>query len=337
MMSSTGTSGFHIPSVDISPYIENPNGPEAAAVVDQIREACRTSGFFQLLGHGVPREVQKAAFDASARFFDLPMETKVQCKASIENGWKGYEALAGQSYSAEYKGDMKEGFMLSMDLPEGHPLRGVPGRLLTPLTPWPSKQIPDENFRAPIEAYAEAVSKLVETVLKLVAATLPYGPDVFDKMNVDPACPIRLLHYPPMPQDTDINTQLGISAHTDFSALTLLLQDDHEGLQVWDYAEGKWHGVPPNPDAYVVNIGDMMEKLTGYKSSLHRVANFSNADRYSIVYFWDGNRDYKLQPLGKEAAKAGEEKDVMTCEQYIFDRIRNSFGRFNAHDVTTRA
>lgn len=77
----------------------------------------------------------------------------------------------------------------------------------------------------------------------------------------------------------------------------------------------------------MVNLGDMMKKLLGglgYQSTMHRVINKSSADRYSIVFFFDGNVDFKLRPLGDEVV---DEKDVMTVEEYMMNRVKFSWGR----------
>ena len=137
---------------------------------------------------------------------------------------------------------------------------------------------------------------------------------------------MRLLHYPPTPVgDGTGKRQLGASAHTDFNAVTLLLQDEHEGLEVFDHVRGEWVLVPPNKDAYVVNMGDLISKMTGgmYKSSLHRVLNKGEADRYSVVFFHVGNLDHKLSNLwGHE-----EEEKSMTIEEYMLDRMNFSYGK----------
>ncbi|KAF9692011.1 hypothetical protein EKO04_010155 [Ascochyta lentis] len=164
--------------------------------------------------------------------------------------------------------------------------------------------------------------------MDLVAATLPYGPDVFDEWKShEPACPLRLLHYPPTPAHVAGKTrQLGSSAHTDFGALTLLLQDSHEGLEVLNHETGDWVLVPPKPGAFVVNIADMMTMVTGgdYKSSKHRVINRNETeDRYSVVFFMDGNVDYKLRRLDKIGQPIGDNEDLLTVEDYILGK-RNS-------------
>lgn len=321
---------FHIPLVDISPYLVDPSSAAAVKVVDEVRKALAATGFFQATGHGIPREIQTCAFDASARFFDLPQATKTKYLASLRTGWKGYEMFAAQSYKPGMLGDRKEGVMLSPDLPEGHPLRGVPGRFLTSLMMWPDEDLQVKQFRKPVEDYYNALAKLCSSLLDIIADTLPYGHGVFDEIKRDAACPMRLLHYPPMPANADVNRQHGASEHTDFSALTLLLQDEHPGLEVYDPVGEAWHVVTPNPDAYVVNLGDMMMMMLGsrYKSGLHRVINREPVDRYSLVYFFDGNREFRLRPVGGKG-----EEEAMTCEEYIFDRIRSSFGHHQKHDM----
>ncbi|KAB8532595.1 hypothetical protein FH972_025540 [Carpinus fangiana] len=95
------------------------------------------------------------------------------------------------------------------------------------------------------------MSKLCSTVLDVVAATPLYGPCIFDEFQAnEPACPLRLLHYPPTPTHVPgKKRQLGASAHTDFGAVILLLQDEHPGLEVLDQEMGGWVGVPPRKGA----------------------------------------------------------------------------------------
>ena len=187
---------------------------------------------------------------------------------------------------------------------------------------WPSaSSIASKTFRQPVEAYYDAMMKLTLTVLEMIAKTLPYGPNIFDTFTAGtPAAPLRLLHYPPA-QKTE-KRQLGASAHTDFGAITLLLQDEHPGLEVLDQKTNNWMPIDPNSDAYVVNVGDMLSMWTAgeYKSSVHRVLNKNPTDRYSVVFFFDGNVDCVLRPLdGSEA------KEELTCEEYMIRKLSHSY------------
>ena len=132
-----------------------------------------------------------------------------------------------------------------------------------------------------------------------------------------------MLHYPP-DKGNDKN-QLGAGAHTDFGAITLLLQDEVGGLQVWDYVGKEWRDVEPVKEAYVVNVGDMLQMWTSgvYKSSLHRVVNRSGQDRYSVPFFFDGNVDFVLRPLDGSKREGGD----ITVEGHMKERFASTYGR----------
>lgn len=206
--------------------------------------------------------------------------------------------------------------------------RAQAGRFFMGPNQWPSPSIlPRVEFQEPVLAYYEAVHALALSILGLIARTLPHGDSVFREFTANsPAAPMRLLHYPPQPDVSHGGKQFGASAHTDFGAITLLLQDGNPGLQVLDPSgSGDWIGVPPQPDAYVVNIGDMLSMWTKgeYKSSVHRVLNVGGQDRYSIVFFFDGNLDCKLDPMDGSAPE-GESK---TVEEHMIERMTASYGK----------
>lgn len=189
---------------------------------------------------------------------------------------------------------------------------------------WPPQScLAPNKFAEPAEGYFKAVYDLSLVVLDLIARSLPYGDDIFDTFKAqNPATPLRFLHYPPA-RDTEI-PQFGASEHTDFGAITLLLQDHNPGLQIQDNVTKEWVPVPPNPDAYVVNVGDMLSMWTAnqYKSSVHRVLNQNVTDRYSIVFFFDGNLDCPLAPL--DGSKV--EGHIPTVEEHMLKRMAASYG-----------
>jgi len=173
--------------------------------------------------------------------------------------------------------------------------------------------------------YYEEMYKLSLIIMDILARGLPYGPDVFKEFKSnDAVASIRLLHYPP--QLSDDPKQLGAGAHTDFGAITLLLQDENPGLQVFNESNKEWMPIEPNADAYVVNIGDMLSKWTKgvYKSSLHRVLNGSKRDRYSVPFFFDGNMECRLDPFDGSAIGEGE---PVTVEEHMLERFRSTYGR----------
>jgi isopenicillin N synthase-like dioxygenase len=138
----------------------------------------------------------------------------------------------------------------------------------------PSELIPEKDFKEPVSNYYAKIFALSLKVLDVIAAGMDFEgiAEVFKEFTAnDAGASVRLLHYPP-DKGNDKN-QLGAGAHTDFGAITLLLQDEVGGLQVWDYVGKEWRDVEPVKEAYVVNVGDMLQMWTSgvYKSSLHRV------------------------------------------------------------------
>jgi isopenicillin N synthase-like dioxygenase len=170
--------------------------------------------------------------------------------------------------------------------------------------------------------YQKRLAQLSLTIMQILAEGLPYcTPNSFDAFSTDPIANVRLLHYPPQPDLFDAN-QLGAGAHTDFGAITLLLQDSAGGLQVLNQKTNQWIDVPPNPDGYVVNVGDMLDTWTKgeYRSNVHRVINKSGTHRYSVPFFFDGNVDYRLGPLDG----SGGHSDGPTVEEFMKERYKRS-------------
>ncbi|CAG8883006.1 unnamed protein product [Penicillium egyptiacum] len=316
---------LEIPTVDISSFLANPNSEEAQKIIPTVRAACRSTGFFQVIGHGVSADLQQSVFEGGKKFFSLPFETKKALDSKTVRGHRGYDVLASQSYEAGIMPDLKEGWYVGEDLPDEDP-RVQAGRFFMGRNVWPDEaKLAHTDFRTPCEQYHQALSALGKQIMKLIERTLPYGSGIFDDfVSNNPITPMRILHYPPA-----ISTeqpQYGASAHTDFGAITLLLQDESPGLEVMDSRTGAWVPVPPNPSAYVVNIGDMLSRWTRdeYVSSVHRVINGNPWDRYSIVFFFDGNADTELRALdGSEA----NEPNPLTPEKHMLRRITESYGK----------
>ncbi|RDW71889.1 2og-Fe oxygenase family protein-2 [Coleophoma crateriformis] len=317
---------FHIPTVDISPYLVDPSSAASQALIQQVAEACITTGFFQLVGHGIPRQLQQAVFEGSAAFFRLPFEEKKKLDKShsVGSSNRGYEILGNQALQEGTLPDLKEGFYVGQEIPLDDPRVQAHAFLMGPNLWPPSSMVPEDVFKKPMQEYWQLMFSLSLKVMDVLAAGLPYGPHVFDEfVSNDAVASIRLLHYPPQKASSEL--QLGAGAHTDFGAITLLLQDHNRGLQVWNAEDETWVDVEPNPDAYVVNIGDMLSRWTSgkYKSNLHRVINQSTKDRYSVPFFFDGNIACELWPL--DGSKI--EGPVLTVEGHMKERFTTTYGR----------
>ena len=121
----------------------------------------------------------------------------------------------------------------------------------------------------------------------------------------------------------------GIGAHTDFGALTILLQDDIGGLQVLDRATSDWIDVKPVPGAMVVNLGNLMMRWTNdqYLSNLHRVINKSGKERYSVPFFFSGNPDFQVECFPScQDPQLGAKYPAVRVEDWIGGRFSDTFG-----------
>ncbi|KAK6387169.1 uncharacterized protein PV06_07648 [Exophiala oligosperma] len=310
------SANFTIPTVDISPYLDDNHSMEADQVIEQIRAACATSGFFQITGHGIPDSLQADIFAAAKAVFALPDEDKRKL-AGVPG--RGYEIIGSQILEPGKKPDLKEGFMIGREIPDNKP----PYRPFQQANIWPeTSQIPEAQFKKPLLEYQQALSTLSVQLMHILARGLRgFDTTVFAEYCKDPIANVRLLHYPPHPQTDDPNL-VGAGAHTDFGAITLLLQDGHSGLQVLNHHTNQFVDVPPQAHAYVVNIGDMLETWTGgqYKSNIHRVINTSGTDRYSVPFFYDGAPDCVIKPLD------GSKGEEFTVEEHMLSRYQATYG-----------
>lgn len=279
-----------LPIIDVSGL--SASRPETrAAVGAALRGACLDKGFFYVTGHGVPQGLIAAVLAESKAFFDQPMARKQAIDKALSFCNRGYEPLKGQTLEPGAPPDLKEGFYIGPDLPLDDP-RVVARRFNRGPNLWPT-DLP--GFRPTMQAYFAAMLDLGARLMRGIALSLDLPEDHFSVFDRDPLATLRLLHYPPQPASAAPGEK-GCGAHTDFGSLTLLLQDDVGGLQVWDEAGGTWIHAPPVAGAYVVNLGDLIARWTNgrYRSTLHRVVNVSGRERYSVPFFYTGNPD---QPI----------------------------------------
>ncbi|KAI0912702.1 putative 2OG-Fe(II) oxygenase family oxidoreductase [Ustulina deusta] len=331
MSPSMEASTFQVPTIDILPFLRNPKSAESQKVIAATREACRSTGFFQVVGHGLSPSLKSRFFEASQRFFALSPGEKMKLDARTTVGRRGYDVLESQSYHAGTPPDLKEGFYVGHDLPMDAD-RIKAARFFEGVNVWPDSEVlAHHDFRDHVEEYFEVIHALALNMLDLIQCTLPYGPDIFRQFTAGSTVSVlRLLHYPRAPPEEPSGgdkQQLGAGAHTDFGAITLLIQDENAGLEVLNSETNEFVAIDPTPNALVFNVGDMLSFWTGgeYKSSVHRVINKASRDRYSAAFFYDGNLDCPLTPWNQKDRPA-EGSGALTVEKHMKKRIAASYG-----------
>ncbi|KAL5332386.1 hypothetical protein BJX70DRAFT_404663 [Aspergillus crustosus] len=322
---------LNIPVIDVSGYLQK-DSTKTTEITAAIHAACKDPGFFQITGHSVTTPFQKQTLQHLQKFFALPLETKLQVHRSKSTCLRGYELVGEQKLDSAVGADQKEGFMIGpeINLTPGSTTSGTSGlRFLQGPNQWLAEE-ECPGFRESFVEYFDAVRGLSVMVFRLVALSLGLEEGYFDEfVKSDGSIAMCRAHRYPAATEEMAAKAKGIGAHTDFGALTLLLQDEVGGLEVYHESSDTWHPVPYTPGAYVVNIGDMMERWTNkrYKSTRHRVISpVSDQDRYSIAFFNEGLLDQVIKCI-PTCVDEGEIPlhEPITVEEHLRKRYGGSY------------
>jgi isopenicillin N synthase-like dioxygenase len=310
-----------VPSVDIRPWLEgDAEGREKVAA--EVDEALQRAGFLLVTGHGVPADLRAATRAAARDFFALPEGVKARYAATVGGrGWlpTGVEAN-GYAEGTETPPDLKETFAIGADTPVGD--RAVDDLWFLENV-WPA-EIP--ALRTALTEYKAAMRALADKLLEICADALGLPTDFFGPTTSHPTWTLNINWYPPMgvvgePADG----QFRIGPHTDFGTLTLLDREyGSGGLQVFT-AEGEWVDAPYDPDAFTINVGDLLARWTGDRwiSARHRVlppqADAPDEDLVSLVYFYEANHDAVVETLPVPIGRVGYPPVV--CGDFIRERL----------------
>lgn len=271
-----GRTFERIPVVDVSGLI----GDDPAArcrVADELGAAARDCGFLYVTGHGISAALRARLVERAKDFFALPADEKMK-------SWIGRSGIRHRGYVPEGEEvfgagppDRKEAFDLGFDLPVDDPLVAAGTPMAGPNV-WP--ELP--GFAADVSAYYAAALDLGRRLAEGFAIALGQPEDAFTRFVTKPLSQLRLIHYPYDANAPD--DRPGIGAHTDYEIFTILMPTG-PGLEVMNDA-GVWIDAPPVPDAFVVNIGDMLEVWTNgvFRATAHRVRKVAE-ERYSFPFF----------------------------------------------------
>jgi len=303
-----------VPTLDIRRY-----DTDRDAFVAELGAAYREFGFCGISGHGIPKEAIDGAYDAFVRFFALPDETKRQYHIPGGGGARGYTPFKVETAKDSKFADLKEFWHIGREIPRDSKFADV-----MPANVWPS-EVPD--FKEKGYGIYDALDQLGARVLRALALHIDLPERFFDDKIDSGNSILRPIHYPPIVQDDVPNVRAG--AHEDINFITLLVGASAEGLEVLT-REGEWLPITTEGDAIVVNIGDMLQRLTNhvYPSTTHRVTNPQNANarkpRYSVPFFLHPNPDVVLDVLPSCITPENPKRypDPITAHEYLQERLR---------------
>ena len=275
-------------------------------------------GFAVISDHGIPQELIDRAEDKAKAFFALPEEMKRKYAVAGMGGARGYTPFGIETAKGAKAHDLKEFWHVGRDLPAGHRFRDhMPDNL------WPS-EVP--GFKETFQELFAAFDRAGLTVLKAIARYLNIAEDYFVDAVHEGNSVLRALHYPPQTEPTGEHIRAG--AHEDINAITLLIGAEEAGLELLT-RDGRWIPVSPKPGELVINIGDMLQRLTNgvLRSTSHRVVNpapdRASKARYSMPFFLHFRSDFLIEALPQTVA-AGEQPKwpPITSNDYLQERLR---------------
>ena len=300
-----------VPLVSMADQASDPQGFAAA-----LGGSFERFGFAMVADHGIPQDLVDRAWAMTKAFFDLPEDVKRSYFVAGGGGARGYTPFKTEIAKGATHVDLKEFWHVGRELAAGHRF----SELMAPNI-WPDQP---EGFRETFIELFAAFDTAGDKLLSAIAVHLGLTPDWFDHAVADGNSVLRLLHYPPVTEDAP-NVRAG--AHEDINLITLLLGAEEAGLELLD-KDGEWLPVKPPEGALVVNVGDMLQRLTNHvlPSTTHRVVNppveRRGHSRYSMPFFLHPAPDFLIKALPQTVTAQNPEREPpITAHDYLAERL----------------
>ncbi len=268
-----------IPSVDLQDFISDDKSRKQK-FISEIGKAFEEIGFVALGGHFLSDELVKNLYGEIKKFFELPQEIKDKYEIEGIGGQRGYTSFGKEHAKGRKEGDLKEFWHFGQYVENNDVLLAEYPKNVT------VNELPDFN-KIGKETY-QMLEKTAKYVLRALALHLNLNETYFDKYIANGNSILRPIHYPPI--TTEPKNAVRAAAHGDINLITLLMGAHGKGLQVQNL-DGQWVDAIARPDQLMINVGDMLSRLTNnkLKSTIHQVVNppkeLWGTSRYSIPFF----------------------------------------------------
>ncbi|MBN7809480.1 isopenicillin N synthase family oxygenase [Algoriphagus sp. H41] len=286
-----------IPSLDLADFTSG-TPEQKAAFVKKLGEAYENIGFVAVKNHGLSKDLQDRLYHSIKAFFSLPDDIKKKYEKPEIGYQRGYTGKGKEHAKGRNTGDLKEFYHVGQELdliPDTDTVKGE-----YPENLWPAEI--SEFQKDAIEAY-QTLENAGKAMLRAIAINLELPEDYFEDKVAYGNSILRQIHYFPIDNPDEVPADAVRAAeHGDINLITLLMGASADGLQVLR-KDGKWIPITALPDQLVVNVGDMLERLTNkkLKSTIHRVVNppreLMHTSRYSIPFFMHPRSEMDLTCL----------------------------------------
>jgi isopenicillin N synthase-like dioxygenase len=309
-----------IPSLDLADFYGS-DDRKKVKFVEALGDAYHNIGFVAIKNHFLTPQMQEKVYKNIVEFFHLPDDIKRKYERTDLAGQRGYTGKGKEHAKGRNTGDLKEFYHVGQELSKPElDKEGYPANI------WPA-EIAD--FRKSTVDVFQALEKTGHLMLRAIALYLGLKEDYFDDKVKNGNSILRPIHYYAIENPGEVPADAVRAAeHGDINLITLLMGASAEGLQVLR-RDGKWIPITALPDQLVVNVGDMLERLTNgkLKSTIHRVVNppreKMNTPRYSIPFFMHPRSEMSLAALS-QCVDDGHPKqwDDITAGEFLNQRLR---------------
>ena len=307
----------NIPSVDLSDFLSD-DPSKKQKFINEIGEAYEEIGFVALKGHFLSDALSKKLYSEVKNFFDLPSTIKESYEIEGIGGQRGYTSFGKESAKGRTEGDLKEFWHFGQEVVNNEKLKAeYPDNVEV-------KEVPNFN-KIGLETF-QMLEKTAIYVLRALALYIGLDEFYFDNYVINGNSILRPIHYPPIQGEP--KGAVRAAAHGDINLITLLMGASASGLEVQN-KKGEWIPVTALPEQLVINVGDMLERLTNNKlrSTIHRVVNPPKEDwgksRYSIPFFTHPISEMSLNCL-PECISESQPKmhEDITAGEFLNERLR---------------
>jgi isopenicillin N synthase-like dioxygenase len=302
-----------IPLVKLSDF-ETGDAATRKAFINQLGDAFHDIGFVGVTDHGIPKSLIDDFFVAAKKFFALPEDVKRKQEIPGAAGQRGYTAFGKEKAKQSKVADLKEFFQI------GQETAGMSAEERNPRV----AEVP-EFMELGMQLYRQFEEK-GNSLLRAIALHLELPENYFAGYTKDGISILRAIHYPPI--SSEPASAIRAEQHEDINLITLLVGASAGGLQLQN-AKGEWQEIVPENDEIVINVGDMLQRLTNnyLKSTTHRVVNPPREEWYkprlSIPFFLHPRPEMQLNVLDScVTADNPQHYPDTTAGEYLDERLR---------------